>query len=138
MGGSASLRGYAVAEGFFRPKPLLDAGHNVCEVRLRNRVVDAPTVLLHVEKPAALHEPQVLGCHVARNTAGLRQFAHRVATSEQHLNNPEAVGVGQGLQAFRRLTKTVEAREPRCAALFSVDVGHDETPNESASHDRRH
>ena len=79
---------------------ILDTGHDLREVRFGDRVIGTPSVLRHAQKTAPLHEPQMLGGHVAGDLAGFGQFAHGVTTAEQHLDDPQPVGVRERLQAF--------------------------------------
>lgn len=88
-----------------------DTGHDVGEMRLDNRVVDGATLAGRVEKPAALHEPEMFARHVARNATGLGKLTDRVATAQEHLDDSETVGMGKGLEALSRLGEGVEVNE---------------------------
>ena len=74
-------------------------------------VIGLAALSLVGQKAAPLHEPQMFGGHVAGYAAGLGQFSDRVAVAKQHLHHPQPMGMGQGLQAFRRLLQGVQRRQ---------------------------
>ena len=55
---------------------------------------------------------------MARNAAGLGQFYDGIPAGKKHLHDPEAVGMGECPQAFRRLTQGLEANERRWLGLW--------------------
>ena len=62
---------------------------------------------------------------MARDLAGLGQFAHGVAAAEQHLHDTEPVRVGEGLEALGRLAQALKARELWRAGGLSFGIDHD-------------
>lgn len=93
-------------------------------MRLGNDIVGATALLFRTEEAASLHEPQVLGGHVARNAAGCGKFADRIAAAEEHLHDPQPVGMGERPQAFGRPAELLQAREPgRGGQVLSGDQG---------------
>jgi len=68
-----------------------------------NGVVDATSVALAVEKLAALHQAKMLGGHMAGNFTSFSQLTDRVATSEEHLDHPQAMGMGECFEALGSL-----------------------------------
>ena len=65
-----------------------NARHDVSQVRFGDAIVVSPPVLFTVEQAAPLHQPQVLGRHVAGNVACLGQLSNGVSSGEQHLHDP--------------------------------------------------
>ncbi len=55
------------------------------------------------EESAVVQDPQMLGCHVAGDAAGLGQLAHGVLGLQQHLNDAQSVRMGDGPKALRGL-----------------------------------
>ena len=86
---------------------------------LHDRVVDGAALAGGVEKPAPLHEAEVFAGHVAGDPAGLGEFAHGVAATKQHFDDPQAVGMGKRSQTLRGLAEGVEADE----LLFAPALG---------------
>ena len=91
-------------------------------MRFGDSVVDAAAFPLDAEKAAPLHQPKVLRGHVARDLAGLGELAHRVAAAEQQLHDPQAVRMGQRLEALRRLRERIEAQELGACLLYTSDA----------------
>ena len=71
-------------------------------------VVRLAAVFLAGQEAAALHETQMFRRHVAGNPARLGQLADRIAALEEHLDHPQPMGMGQRLEAFRRLLQGVQ------------------------------
>src|SRR6516162_8514747 len=69
--GSISILRYLWAKKSAFAEARFDAGHDVRQVRLGDPVVRFPPILLALEQAAPLHEPQVLGGHVAGDAACL-------------------------------------------------------------------
>jgi hypothetical protein len=90
----------------------LDAGHDVCQVRLGGLVVRLSPFLFTSEQAAPLHKSQMFGSHVAWNSACLGKFPDCVTAPQEHLDHAQPVRVGERLQAFGRLPQSVERGEP--------------------------
>ena len=106
---------------FFRPlaaEARLDAGEDAGQMHFDDPVIGLAAFFLVVQEAAPLHEPQMFGCHVAGYAAGLGQLADRVAVAQQHLDHPQPMGMGQGLQAFGRLLQGAKRRQ--CGQFFGV------------------
>jgi hypothetical protein len=95
----------------FAAEPGLDACQNVFQVGLGNLVVDLPAVALAGQKPAPLHEPQVLRGHVAGDLARFGKLPDCVLPLEQHLDHSQPVRMGQGLEAFRGLRQGIHREQ---------------------------
>lgn len=65
------------------PKTLLDACHNILEVRLGNRVINGSTVSHTAQKAATLHQSQMVGCHWLGKFAGFGNVIDRIVLSGQ-------------------------------------------------------
>jgi hypothetical protein len=65
-----------------------DTRQQVGQVRLGHRVVHVSTLPFGPQEPAALHEPQMLGGHVAKDSTGFGQLADGVLPPQEHLHHP--------------------------------------------------
>jgi hypothetical protein len=68
-----------------------------------NRVVDTATIALAAEKLAPLHQAKMFGGHMAGDFTCFSQFADRITTSEQHLDHPQSMGMGECFEALGSL-----------------------------------
>lgn len=91
----------------------LNAVHNVAQMRLGDAVVREPALLLARQEPGPLHQPQVLGRHVAGNLARLGELANRESPLQQHLHDSQAMRVGEGPQALRGPFEGIERKQPK-------------------------
>jgi hypothetical protein len=84
----------------FSVEAVFDAAEDAGEVWLGDAVVDLATFPFAKQETAALHQPQMLGGHVAVYSAGFGKLTDGVPATQQHLDDAEAVGVGQRFEAF--------------------------------------
>jgi hypothetical protein len=89
-------------------KPSFNARHDVRQMLLRDLVICLPPLFFVRQQTAPLHQPEMLGSHVAGNSASLGEFTDRVSSSEQHLHHPQPMRMGKSLEAFSRLPQSVQ------------------------------
>ena len=87
-------------------------------------VVATLAVFLAGQEAAVLHLAKVFGRHVGSYFASFRQFSDGVLVLEQHLNDPQPVGMGQRLETLGRLLQ----RRERSQFLISRFGRHIESP----------
>src|SRR2546427_6500810 len=94
-------------------KVFLDATHDVRQMRLGDGVVGLSALLAAAEQTAALHQAQVLGSHVAGDSARLGQLSDRVAVVTKQLHHAQPVRMGQYLETLGRFSQCSKRRECR-------------------------
>lgn len=77
-------------------------------MRLGDGVVHKAPFFLWRQKPAPLHQPQMLRRHVAGDLACVGEFANRKAPLQQHLHDSQPVRMGECPQALGRLGQRFE------------------------------
>jgi len=87
-----------------------DTRNNTRQMRLCDLVVRTPTIPLAPQQPATLHQPQVLGCHVARYLTRLGQLPDPVPPVQQQLDDAQPKRMGQRPQAFGRLMEQLHVQ----------------------------
>jgi hypothetical protein len=99
-------------------KTAFDAFHQFCQVWLGDQVIDAAARTLAGKKAAPLHQPQMFGGDIVRDSALLSNFPHGIAAAKQKLNDLNPYGVRQRFEAFRGLDKRIAgvtaSRLPLC------------------------
>jgi hypothetical protein len=96
---------------FVPAKTRFNAGKDGGQVHFDNPVKDLSALSLVDQEAAPLHEPQVLGSHVARYAARLGKFPNGVTIAKQHLHNPQPMGMGKRPQTLCRLLQGVQRRQ---------------------------
>src|SRR4029079_11168498 len=77
-----------------RAESAFNAAHDPAEAWIDDGIKSLPTLSYGGQDTHPLHEPEVLGCHVALDSAFAGKLSHRVTTSEEHLHHAQAVRMG--------------------------------------------
>lgn len=114
-----------------RSETRLDTLQDVGQVRLGDRVENAPAVAFGVEKAAALHQTQMFRRHGARDVARFRQFTDGEATLQHHLHHPQAMGMGERTKTLRGLPQGIQVGQLEFRVLAHNGIPYS---NVSAGH----
>jgi hypothetical protein len=82
--------------------------HDFLEVWFDDSVKDLAAVLVTVEEPAPLHQPEVFRCHGGGKSATFRQFTDGILAGQEHLNHPQPMRMRQHAEAFRSMGQTFQ------------------------------
>ncbi len=83
-------------------------------MRFGDAIVDIPSVPDAREEAGSLHLPKVFRRHVRLDVARLGEFPNGEVLLEQHLDDPQAMFMGQQLQAIGGILKSVEICQFQC------------------------
>jgi hypothetical protein len=81
-------------------KSLLDAAHEVLEMRFSDFVVDFSAVAMTCKKTTPLHQSQMFGSHVVRDTTIRGEFSDGIAAVQQQLHDSEPHWMGKRSEAL--------------------------------------
>jgi len=89
-------------------KPLLNAAHNLLQMRLSDSVKHLSPILFARQKSAPLHQTQMFRRHCTWQTTRFRKFPNGKIPLQQHLNHTQPMRMSQRPQTLGRFAQSFQ------------------------------